>query len=319
MRLGVVMDPIGAINFPKDSSLALLLTAQERGWELYYMEPADLYLEGDQPMARQRRLQVFDDASRWFALQEAEDRPLRELDAILMRQDPPCDEEYQVVTWLLEYAERLGVLVVNRPARLRDCNEKVFAARFPECTPPLLVSPDIPRLRDFLAQHQDVIYKPLHGMGGDGVFRVRSGDPNCNAILESATSQGRRHIMAQRYVPEIKAGDKRIFLIDGQPLPLGLARIPQEGETRANLAAGGKGEAQPLSDSDRRICAIIEPLLRELDLMLVGIDVIGPYLTEINITSPTGIRELQKAGLDVATHFFHHLETRLKKTPSPPK
>jgi len=237
-------------------------------------------------------LKVFHDPQSWYALGERQDRDLAELDVILMRKDPPFDNEYVYTTYILEEAERQGTLVVNRCESLRDCNEKVFATRFPQCCPPVLVSADRKRLRAFHQQHQDVIFKPLDGMGGTGIFRVRRDDPNVSVILEMLTGHGRQTIMAQRFIPEIVAGDKRILVINGEAVPYCLARVPEVGETRGNLAAGGAGRPQPLSERDHWIAAQVGPTLRELGLLFVGLDIIGDYLTEINVTSPTCIREI---------------------------
>ena len=295
VRLGIVMDPIASISYKKDSSLAMLLAAQARGWSLFYMEQRDLYQAQGKARARMRPLKVFADPARWFELDEEQDSPLAELDVILMRKDPPFDMEFVYSTYLLEQAEAEGVLVVNRPQSLRDCNEKLFATLFPQCTPPTLVSrrPDI--IRAFAAEHGDVILKPLDGMGGTSIFRHRAGDPNLSVILETLTALGAQQIMAQAYLPAIKDGDKRILMIDGEPVDYCLARIPASGETRGNLAAGGRGEARPLSERDRWIAAQVGPTLREKGLLFVGLDVIGDYLTEINVTSPTCIREIDAA------------------------
>lgn len=295
IRLGIVMDPIAQINFKKDSSLAMLLAAQARGWSLFYMEQRDLYSNAGQARARMRPLQVFNDPQHWFALDAEQDAPLAELDVILMRKDPPFDNEFVYSTYLLEQAEREGVLVVNRPQSLRDCNEKLFATQFPHCMPPTLVSrrPDI--LREFADAQRDIILKPLDGMGGSSIFRHRAGDPNLSVILETLTAHGTQQCMAQGYLPAISEGDKRILMIDGEPVPYCLARIPAQGETRGNLAAGGRGEARPLSDRDRWIATQVGPVLREKGLLFVGLDVIGDFLTEINVTSPTCIREIDSA------------------------
>src|SRR5690606_20836401 len=295
IRLGIVMDPIAQINFKKDSSLAMLLAAQARGWSLFYMEQRDLYSNAGQARARMRPLQVFNDPQRWFALDAEQDAPLAELDVILMRKDPPFDNEFVYSTYLLEQAEREGVLVVNRPQSLRDCNEKLFATQFPHCMPPTLVSrrPDI--LREFADAQRDIILKPLDGMGGSSIFRHRAGDPNLSVILETLTAHGTQQCMAQGYLPAISEGDKRILMINGEPVPYCLARIPAQGETRGNLAAGGRGEARPLSDRDRWIATQVGPVLREKGLLFVGLDVIGDFLTEINVTSPTCIREIDSA------------------------
>ncbi|MBD2839559.1 glutathione synthase [Pseudomonas sp. JM0905a] len=295
VRLGIVMDPIAQISFKKDSSLAMLLAAQERGWSLFYMEQQDLYQKNGEARARMRPLKVFLDPEHWFELEAETDTPLAELDVILMRKDPPFDNEFVYSTYLLEQAERAGVLVVNRPQSLRDCNEKFFATLFPDYTPPTVVSRRADILREFAEEQRDIILKPLDGMGGSSIFRHRAGDPNLSVILETLTAHGTQQIMAQGYLPAIKDGDKRILMIDGEPVPYCLARIPAAGETRGNLAAGGRGEARPLTDRDREIAAAVGPTLREKGLLFVGLDVIGEHLTEINVTSPTCIREIDNA------------------------
>lgn len=295
VRLGIVMDPIDRISFKKDSSLAMLLSAQARGWSLFYMEQQDLYQLTGQARARMRSLQVFDNPEHWFELGDEIDEPLSNLTVILMRKDPPFDNEFVYSTYLLEQAQAAGSLVINNPQSLRDCNEKLFATLFPQCTPVTLVSrrPDI--LREFAKQQRDIILKPLDGMGGSSIFRHREDDPNLSVILETLTAHGTQQIMAQQYLPAIKDGDKRILMIDGEPVPYCLARIPATGETRGNLAAGGRGEARPLTDKDRWIAAQVGPELRKRGLLFVGLDVIGEHLTEINVTSPTCIREIDNA------------------------
>lgn len=295
IRLGIVMDPIAQISFKKDSSLAMLLAAQERGWSLCYMEQRDLYQTKSKARARMCPLQVFNDANHWFELGDEVDAPLEDLDVILMRKDPPFNSEYVYSTYLLELAEQAGVLIVNKPQSLRDCNEKFFATQFPEFTPPTLVSRRADILKAFAAEHGDVILKPLDEMGGASIFRHREGDPNLSVILETLTLHGQRQIMAQRYLPAIKEGDKRILMIDGEPVPYCLARIPAQGETRGNLAAGGRGEARPLTERDLEIARGVGPALRERGLIFVGLDVIGEHLTEVNVTSPTCIREIDAA------------------------
>lgn len=295
ISLGVVMDPIADITFYKDTTLALLLAAQERGWDLYYMEQKDLYLLQGEARASTRNLFVADNAESWFELGLQEDKKLGDLDVILMRKDPPFDNEYIYSTYILEAAQQQGALVVNDPRSLRDCNEKIFATQFPQCCPPVLVSRDMPRLRDFHKQHGDVIFKPLDGMGGSRIFRCREDDPNLGVILETLTEFGQQLIMAQRYIPEITQGDKRILVVDGEPVPYCLARIPAQGETRGNLAAGGSGVPQPLTEKDLWIVSQVAPSLKAKGLMFVGLDVIGEYLTEINVTSPTCAREIDKA------------------------
>ena len=312
LKLGVVMDPIATITIKKDTTFAMLLAAQALGWELHYFEQADLYAHGHEAFGRTRRLSVQDNPKGWFTFHGARELPLAELDVILMRKDPPFDMEYIYTTYLLELAEKAGTLVVNQPRSLRDANEKFFALNFPHCCPPTLVSREPARLKGFLAQHADVVVKPLDGMGGASVFRLRQDDPNLNVILETLTAHGRRLTMAQRYIPEVTAGDKRILLIDGEPVPYALARIPQPGETRANLAAGGRGEGVPLSERDRWICAQVAPTLRAMGLLFVGLDVIGDYLTEINVTSPTCARELDaQFGLDIGGDLMAAIERQL--------
>ncbi|MGE8322090.1 MAG: glutathione synthase [Pseudomonas sp.] len=313
VRLGIVMDPIASISYKKDSSLAMLLAAQARGWSLFYMEQRDLYLGAGQARAQMRPLKVFADPARWFELGEEQDGALADLDVILMRKDPPFDMEFVYSTYLLEQAEREGVLVVNRPQSLRDCNEKLFATQFPQCMTPTLVSRRADILREFATTHGDVILKPLDGMGGTSVFRHRPGDPNLSVILETLTQHGGQQIMAQAYLPEIKDGDKRILMIDGEPVDYCLARIPASGETRGNLAAGGRGEARPLTERDRWIAAQVGPTLREKGLLFVGLDVIGDYLTEINVTSPTCIREIDAAyNTDIGGKLMDAIDRQLK-------
>ncbi len=295
VKLGVVMDPIEQVNYKKDSTMAMLWAAQDRGWELHYMTPQDIFLQHGDALASMAHLKVFRDPDHFFEKSEPLTRSLSELDVILMRKDPPFDNEYVYTTYLLEVAERQGTLVVNRCASLRDCNEKLFATQFPQCCPPLLVSADRERLAAFHEEHGDVIFKPLDGMGGANIFRVKPGDPNRNVILETLTDFGSTTIMAQRFIPEISNGDKRILLINGEPIPYCLARVPLAGENRGNLAAGGSGVAQELSDRDRWIVEQVAETVKEKHLLFVGLDVIGDYLTEINVTSPTCIREIDAA------------------------
>jgi glutathione synthase len=311
-RLGVVMDPIGSIHYKKDSTLALLLAAQQRGWELWYMEQADLFLRDGECHARMARLVVRADPHDWFTLQAPVTVPLHTLDVVLMRKDPPVDLEYLYTTFLLERAEAGGVLVVNRPAAIRNANEKLYTAWFSQCCAPMCVSRDRQRLKAFLGEHGDIVVKPLNGMGGASVFRVRSDDPNLHVILETITDNGRQSAMAQRFIPEIRAGDKRILMIDGTPFPHALARIPAAGESRGNLAAGGTGVGVDLTERDRWICAQTAPVLRAQGLLFVGLDVIGDYLTEINVTSPTCIRELDtQYGSDIAGQVMDAIAARL--------
>lgn len=313
ISIGVVMDPIANIHFYKDTTLALLLAAQKRGWQLHYMEQSDLYLLQGQARASSRALTVKDNPESWFSLGERADIALSELDVILMRKDPPFDNEYIYSTYILEEAEKQGTLVLNRPQSLRDCNEKIFATQFPQCCPPVLVSRMAAQLRAFHREHGDVIFKPLDGMGGSSIFRCREDDPNVGVILETLTRHGQQLIMAQRYIPEITQGDKRILVIDGEPVPYCLARVPAQGETRGNLAAGGTGIAQPLSEQDYWIVSQVAPTLREKGLVFVGLDVIGNYLTEINVTSPTCAREIDKAfDTDIGGRFMDAIARRLE-------
>ena len=301
IKLGVVMDPIEDIHYKKDTTLALLWAAQDRGWSLFYMTPDALYLDGDRPMAVAQPLTVHRDPDHWFDLCEPEDISLSELNACLMRKDPPFDMEYIYATYLLERAERQGTLIVNRCQSLRDCNEKLFATEFPQCCPTLLVSRDMSKLKAFHRQHRDVIFKPLDGMGGSAIFRAREDDPNISVILETLTQSGKETIMAQRYLSAISEGDKRILMVNGEPIPFCLARVPLAGESRGNLAAGGSGRVQPLSERDLWIASQVGPTLKQRGLFFVGLDVIGDYLTEINVTSPTCLREIEaETGLDIA-------------------
>lgn len=301
IKLGVVMDPIGSIKPAKDTTLAMLLAAQTRGWALHYFEPQDLYLRDGEARARSRLLSVRDTSQNWFQWGESQDLALAALDVVLMRRDPPFDMDYIYSTYILERAEHAGLLVVNRPQALRDANEKAYTAWFPQCCPPTLMTCDMGRMRAFLHAHGKIVVKPLDGMGGTSVFVLTHDDPNVSVVLETLTNNGTRLGMAQQYLPQISEGDKRILLIDGEPVPYALARIPAPGEARGNLAAGGHGVGVPLSKRDRWICEQVAPALRQKGLLFVGLDVIGDYLTEINVTSPTCARELDKLyGLDIA-------------------
>jgi glutathione synthase len=308
-KLGVIMDAIDSINPKKDSTLAMMLAAQTRGWTIYVMQQTDLYISAGEVWARLTEVSLQHDLKDWFSITAVHEGLLHELDAVLMRKDPPFDMEYIYTTYMLEIAETAGLRVLNRPGSIRDCNEKLFALQFPECCPPHLVSRDADKLRAFHTEHQDVIYKPLDGMGGASIFRVKPGDGNLSVILETLTQQGTTQTMAQKFIPQIKQGDKRILLINGEPVPYALARIPAEGETRGNLAAGGEGVARPLTDRDRWICDQVGPALKTKGLYFVGIDVIGDYLTEINVTCPTCIRELDQAfDLDIAGDYMTFIE-----------
>jgi glutathione synthase len=312
MKLGVIMDPIAGINIKKDSTFAMLLAASKRGWDLYYMEQKDLFIEQQQARAQVRILTVQDDKSNWFGFHQQSTIALAEMDAVLMRKDPPFDIEYIYSTYILELAQKQGLLVVNDPRSLRDVNEKMFINHFPQCIAPTLVTRNHDQLLTFIRQQGVAVLKPLEGMGGKSVFKVTQGDPNTNVIIETLTDGHRRYIMAQKYLPEIAQGDKRILLIDGIPVDYALARIPMAGETRGNLAAGGTGKGVALSERDRWICAQVGPALRERGLMFVGLDVIGDYLTEINVTSPTCIRELETIyNIDIAGKLLDTIEFRV--------
>ena len=308
------MDDITTINPKKDTTLAILIAAQKRGWRILYFEICDLSLTQEVATGSARELTVNADLNCWFSLDEKRiELPLGEIDAIFMRKDPPVDQEFVVATHILSAAEQQGALVVNRPQSLRDCNEKLFAAEFPQCGPPLLVTSSASKLMAFYQQHKDVIFKPLDGMGGKSIFRLKPGDSNFSVIVEMLTENGRVAIMAQRFLPEIANGDKRILLIDGEPVPFALARIPAKGEIRGNLAAGGEGEARKLSDRDRWICDQVAPTLRQKGLMFVGIDVIGDSLTEINVTSPTCVQELNRqCNLDIGEELMVAVESKLQ-------
>ena len=312
MKFGVVMDPIEAIKVYKDTTFAMLLEAQHRGWELSYMEQPDLFQRDGQSFALMRPLRVYDDRNHWHDLGPERIRPLSALDVIFMRVDPPFNMEYVFSTYLLELAESEGVLVVNKPQGLRDANEKLFTTWFPQCMPPTLVTRRRHQLREFLQEREDIILKPLDSMGGASVFRLRTDDPNIGVVLETLTEFDVRSVMAQRYVPEIVHGDKRILLIDGEPVPYALARMAPPGETRANLAVGGKGRGVELSERDRWICEQVAPTLRDRGLLFVGLDVIGDYLTEINVTSPTCIRELDQIyGLNISADLMDRVVTKI--------
>ncbi|MDE2148981.1 MAG: glutathione synthase [Gammaproteobacteria bacterium] len=312
-NLAVVMDPIESIKPLKDTTLLLLLAAQRHGFALSYLEPQDLWLRDGVAYGRSRALQVNDDPQRWFSLAPpAQPQRLGEFDAILMRKDPPFDLEYVAATYVLERAQAQGALVVNRPQSLRDCNEKAFTAWFPRLTPPTLIARDDAVLRAFHAEHGDTIFKPLDGMGGAGVFRVRADGLNLGSVIEQLTAGGQRSIVAQRYLPAIADGDKRVLMIDGEPVAHCLARIPQAGETRGNLAAGGRGEVRPLGPAERRIAAAVGPELKRRGLWFVGLDVIGEQLTEINVTSPTCAREIEAAtGIDIGGALMQAIGRRL--------
>lgn len=312
LKVGIIMDPIDEINFKKDSSLAMLWAAQRKGWTLWYMEQSDLFSHDGVVKANMAPLSVDMNPEKWFERGEYQVQPITELDVILMRKDPPFDNEFVYSTHLLQQAEDAGVMVVNKPQSLRDCNEKLFATHFPECCPPVLVTRDATRIREFHKEHGDIIIKPLDGMGGSSIFRVKEDGINLGVIIETVTCFGQETVMVQKFIPEISDGDKRILVIDGTPVDYALARIPTGGETRGNLAAGGRGEGRPLTDRDRWIVDQVAPTLREKGLLFVGLDVIGDYLTEINVTSPTCIRELDdQFGLDIAMQLMNSIESKL--------
>ena len=314
-RLAILMDPIGSINPAKDSTLAMMLAAQARDLELHYFEQRDLWVRDGTAMARLRPVTVRDDLQDWFTLGDHSVRPLSEMDAVLMRKDPPFDTEYIYTTYLLERAETAGTLVVNRPQGLRDMNEKVFTAWFPECCAPTLITRDMRGMAAFMAEHGQVVCKPLFGMGGRSVFVLERGDKNANVVFETLTEYGQRFAIVQRYIPDIvSTGDTRILLIDGEPVEHALARIPPSGDNRGNLAAGAQGVGRPLNDRDRWLCSQIGPVMRERGMLFVGLDVIGGFVTEINVTSPTGIRELEKQfKVDIAGRLIDALLARLAR------
>ena len=307
------MDPIQSIKRHKDSSFAMLLEAQARGWSLWYMEMNELLLQDGRAWARMRQLQVMDQPDDWFSFSTERSVPLDELDVILMRKDPPFDMEYIYATYLLEMAESRGSLVVNKPQALRDANEKLYTAWFPQCCPATLVSRRHADFKAFLQTHRDIIVKPLGGMGGSSIFRITENDANTNVILETLTAMETRYAMAQRFIPEISAGDKRILVVDGVAVPYALARVPCEGETRGNLAAGGHGHGVALSERDHWIAQQVAPSLKKAGILFAGLDIIGDYLTEINVTSPTCIRELDGMyNLNISSMLMDSIEQKLR-------
>ena len=311
------MDPLPTINIKKDSSFAMMLAAQKKGWEIHVIYQTDLYSDNETARAHSRITRVDNNPEHWFDISSEQDIELSSLDAIIMRKDPPFDIEYITSTYILELAEQKGTLIINKPASLRDNNEKMFISQFPQCCTPFLVSRNKQRLRDFVEQRyqseqQDVILKPLDGMGGTSIYRVNPADPNLSVILETVSENESRTVMAQQFIPEITQGDKRVLLIDGEPIPYALARIPATGETRGNLAAGGTGVGVELSERDHWICQQVGPTLKQQGILFAGIDIIGDYLTEINITSPTCIRELDQIySLDIAGDFMQCIEQHL--------
>ena len=311
--LGVVMDPIESIQPAKDSTLAMLLAAQNRGWTLVYFRQNNLAVRDGAPLGRGLQISVYDDAKRWYEPGEQWVGGLEELDVLLMRKDPPFDMEYIYTTYILELAEKRGLMVVNKPASLRDINEKAYTSWFPDCTPTSLITRDQDDLRRFLAEQKKIVVKPLDGMGGRSIFVIAQGDPNTNVILETLTDYGARFTLAQRFIPAITEGDKRILLINGEPVDYALARIPAPGESRGNLVTGATAEGRELTERDRWLCSRVGPTLSTMGVVFAGLDVIGDYLTEINVTSPTGIRELDREfGLDIADRLFAAIEPRLQ-------
>jgi glutathione synthase len=313
VRLGVVMDPIGAIKPYKDSTLAMMLAAQARGWQLSYLEQRHLWLRDGVAWGRLHPVTVRDDPNDWYTLGEPAIERLGGLDAILMRKDPPFDTEYIYSTYILDRAEEQGALVVNGPQGLRDMNEKVYTAWFPQCCAPTLITREMDDMHAFLREHGRIVCKPLHGMGGKSIFVIDLGDKNANVVFETLTDYGSHYAIVQRYLPEIvETGDSRVILVDGEPIPYALARIPSAADNRGNLAAGAKGVGRELNDRDRWLCAQIGPRLRERGMLFVGLDVIGGYVTEINVTSPTGIRELDRQfGIDIAGKLMDAIAKRL--------
>ncbi|MGH8035095.1 MAG: glutathione synthase [Lysobacterales bacterium] len=310
---GVVMDPISRIKTYKDSTFAMLLEAQRRGHTLWYMEPRDLSVRDGHAIAGMRSLRVRDQSEDWFSLGESSPQELAKLDFLLMRKDPPFDMEYVYTTYVLDLAERAGVLVVNRPQALRDANEKCFITQFPQCCVPTSITQSSADIRAFVGQHGLSVIKRLDSMGGESIFQLRPDDPNLNVILETMTADDRLFVMVQKYIPEITAGDKRILVVDGTPAPYALARIPGAGDFRGNLAKGGTGKGVPLSERDRWICAQVGPELQRRGILFSGLDVIGEFLTEINVTSPTCIRELDaQFGLNIAADLFDAMERKAR-------
>ncbi len=310
--LAVLMDDISSIKPIKDSSFAMMLEAQKRGWEIFTFDTPDMFYEDGIVLANARKTLVRDSEQDWYECEDIEALPLNSIDIVFMRKDPPFDMDYIYATYLLEQAENSGTLVVNKPSSLRDANEKMFALNFPECIPETLVSSNIKKLSEFISKIKTAVVKPLDGMGGTDIFKLTKGDKNIEEVLLKITNQGSRFIMAQEFLPEIKNGDKRILLINGKPVDYALARIPAAGSFKGNLAAGAKGVGQPLSARDRHLCSQIAPMLIEKELMFVGLDVIGDYITEINVTSPTCIRELDSQfDLNISSMLLDEIEDKL--------
>ena len=313
IKLGIVMDPISAINIKKDTSFAMLLKAQSRGYELFYIEMQGMFLEQGHPRALCHPLKVEKNPQKWYELGAQQTMSLGDLDVILMRKDPPFDGEFLYATQMLELAERLGTLVVNKSQALRDYNEKLATSFFPDLIPATLVTRNAQLIRAFHAEHKDIICKPLDGMGGASIFRVKEDGNNLGVIIETLTEHGQRYAMFQEYLPAIKDGDKRILIVDGEVMPFCLARLPSAGETRGNLAAGGVGRPQPISQSDRELAETVAPILRQQGLLFIGLDVIGDRITEINVTSPTCVQEIEAGfDIDITGKLFDAIEKCLK-------
>jgi glutathione synthase len=317
LQTGVVMDPISDIKSYKDSTFAMLLEAQRRGHVLYYMEPDNLFVKDGRVFAAMQQLEVRDNTIDWFSLSPVSNRPLDELDIVLMRRDPPFDMNYIYATYMLELAEKSGTLIINRPQSLRDANEKFFINNFPQCCVPMMISSQSEMLREFVSQHGHCVVKPLDGMGGESVFQVNNTDMNLNVILETITRHDSRPVMAQKYIDEITQGDKRILVVNGEPVPYALARFAGKGDFRGNLAKGGTSKGVPLSERDRWICSQVAPALKKRGILFAGLDVIGDWLSEVNVTSPTCIRELdEEFGLNIAGQLFDAAEEILQQDAS---
>jgi glutathione synthase len=312
LKIGIVMDPIGSITPKKDSSFAMLLEATRRNAEIHYFEQQDLRMLCGEARGRSTILSVQEDNNNWFQFGDQQDLELGALDAILMRKDPPFDMEYIYTTYILDRAQEAGALIVNAPQALRDMNEKAYTAWFPKCTPATLITRSMADMKAFLVEHGRIVVKPLDGMGGRSIFVIEKGDNNANVVFETLTDYGLRFAMAQVYIPEIKLGDKRILIVDGEPVPYALARIPTDDDNRGNIVAGATTKGQELSAADRRICDQVGPVLRDRGVLFAGIDVIGDFMTEVNVTSPTGIRELdRKFDLNIAGLMFDSIESKL--------
>lgn len=314
IKLGIVMDPISSINVKKDSSIAMLLEAQNRGYEIHYMEINSLYIRNNKARALTKTLYLNLKSTYWYHFNKDQDIDLGTLDIILMRKDPPFDMEFIYTSYILELAEYQGAMVINKPQSLRDCNEKIFSAYCSQYIPDTIVTRRDDHIRDFYKKHSDIILKPLDGMGGSSIFRITKSDHNLSVIIEHLTNHGKRFCMAQKFLSDIKHGDKRVLVIDGKPISYCLARIPDIGETRGNLAAGGRGKVRSISDIDRKIVYDIAPVLQKKGLIFVGLDIIGDFLTEINVTSPTCIREIEAIfPISISKILMDSLEHRLSK------